>query len=246
MIPAKCRWSQIVGGILWAIMAAPLSAQIEPAAPTGSHIPVDATAVDADIARKMQKEIGVCIYNREPELADKLLASSDPLFVEYDLFGFARSEFGKEFQLARCLERAMGMFTHTIQMSFSPRIIRSILAEEAYLESYDTPPSLVVEPGDVLAARFYASTPRSRQANTLMQLSDCIIANDPAQSDALLRTVPADAAERAVIQQLIPTIAACLPQGQEVALNVADVRSIVADGLWALGTHEERTAAVAN
>lgn len=59
----------------------------------------------------------------------------------------------------------------------------------------------------------------------------CVVYKYPGGVAALIRTAPGTAAEKAVVASLTPSLSACLPHGQNIALKVPQLRAILAEHL---------------
>lgn len=62
-------------------------------------------------------------------------------------------------------------------------------------------------------------------------LASCVVATAPGDADALLRTNLRSTAERATFRRLVPVLGPCLPNSLKMELDVAWLRSVVAEGL---------------
>ena len=70
-----------------------------------------------------------------------------------------------------------------------------------------------------------------------MDFADCVVAQDPHGADFLFRTASDSDDEMAAIRGLVPSMSPCLPQGQELEINPAAVRSWIGEGLWHASNH---------
>jgi hypothetical protein len=64
-------------------------------------------------------------------------------------------------------------------------------------------------------------------------IATCIARTDPAAAFALIETRPASAQERAVLGRIIPSVAPCLPRGENT-FNRSSLRATIATGLYRL------------
>lgn len=213
-------------------MAAPASAQMDPAAPTGTRIKQKAEAVDSDLARKIQRKFAQCVYRSRTENAERLLRSSDYLNIDADAFDQSWDELQRSLRMESCLEKASGRF-RGLGMTYSLAGLRAMLTEAAYLDNYDRP--LVITEGDeeILTTRSFVEAEDINSTKILAGFADCVVYSAPVEADALVRAEPGSEEENAAIQAIIPHLGPCMPNGNEISLSVASVRSIVADGLWA-------------
>lgn len=212
-------------------------AQIAPVTPTGSHLAREPEAVELQTVRRMQKVLGDCIYANEAEAADHFLASSDPVNVDYARLGYGVPEMAEELDLDRCLGRAMRIGQQRVEMRTNPGIVRSLLAEEAYLERHDEFPSAASLASGLVARRYFVSGQGEALARARATLADCIVVNAPAQADALIRSAPGTERERAAALALDDALSACMANWQPSTVTVGDLRAVVADGLWVAAIH---------
>ncbi len=106
---------------------------------------------------------------------------------------------------------------------FTP-LLRNLLAEELYLSGNSKSIS-IPQGGQESVARVYVTpNPSVAAALALADFADCITFADPADADALLRTGPATADERADVGGLMPALSACVVAGQNLTLTPGSIR----------------------
>lgn len=215
-----------------------IAQEMEPATHTRSRIPRPAREMDQGDARQMQHEFAQCVYSNHSDLADKLLRSSDWGAIAYGVFGHRAEDFSGVFSMPRCIESAMQVGSR-VRMTIQPDQLRRLLAEQAYLASHVSPPTISDGDPEFLQSCFMASGFGSN-SRTMGRIADCIVFSDPSLADRLLRTPPASEHERAAAQDLVPVLGACLPEGSEVQVSVATIRALAADGLWARTAYSTR------
>lgn len=215
-----------------ALACAPLSAQLKPEVPTGSLVKQAPTKVSSKDARFIQKEVARCIISHARPKAEAVLVHSDPASIDYAGAGIDAKKAADALWLSECLGEAATLDMNAISMRIPTPLLRNLLAEELYLSGNSKPIS-IPQGGQESVARVYV-TPESQRgaALALADFADCITFADPADADALLRTGPATADERAVVGRLMPALSACVVAGQNLTLTPGSIRSVVADGMW--------------
>lgn len=219
----------VVAGL---VSASPAFAQLEPYTPTGSRVARGPEAVDPKLARRMQKDIGRCVYSRHPELADRFLQSSDLNGADFHRLGVPAEDLRDDFSMGDCLGWAMTASQSEASLSIRFSGLRTLLAEEAYLDRHDGPLILPEGSEEFLSSRFFSAPLESEDSRMVSMFADCVIFNAAAEADKVLRTAPASDEESAAVRALVPALSGCLMEGQELELTAASVRAIVADGLW--------------
>lgn len=217
--------------LLLPLVALPTAAraQLKPEMQTGSLVPVNPKALKAKDAGVVRKGFARCIYRAAPAKAAALLENSDAVSV--DLAAAKIKNVNDELQMSRCLGNQISASESALGLKFSPPVLRDMLAEEAYLARNRTPPQ--VPPAPVaIAPKFVSSGFDLTIAQSLIAMTDCAILANIGDADAILRTPPASPAERAAAVALAPALGKCLPQGQRVAFDQANIRSRIAYAMW--------------
>lgn len=215
-------------------------AQIKPEAQVGSRIPQKPKKLDVISTGQVRKAFAQCLYRKSPAKVQALLDHSDPVSVDYSAANFTQKNINKDLGMDDCLH--VNELQIAVSMQFSDALLRSMLAEEAYLDKFDTAP--VLPEGSVEGTdRVYVSTGDAlKSAQSLGYFADCVVFSDTKAADAILRTQSGSRDEKAIIRQFTPVLGACLAQGSTIELNADSLRSILADGLW---MRYVRTAATA-
>ena len=201
---------------------------------TGSNIlilrPVDYRQVDRDEARRSLARVATCVYKHDPELVRRVLQHSDAEAIDYSGAGLTGANFGSKLGLESCLE--FEALTGRIRLFVKPGVLPEMLTEPAYLAANPAPPDWLAN-SFTPQERVYVSTGAELlRAQGLAVVADCLVKAAPAQSDALLRTRVASSAEFAAARALAPALGGCLTKGQNLALNLIDIRAWAGSGLW--------------
>lgn len=226
----------IVGSIVAACamaVAVPVSAQIEPSAPTGTRLKQKAEPMGTRDARQIQREFAGCVYRRRSKEAERLLRHSDFLNIDMEALNTSAATFENTLRMKDCLGRAAPGRLRGIGMTYTLSSLRAMLTEAAYLENRDEPFTITEADEVFLTDRPFVEAEDMDSAKILAGFADCVVHSAPVETDALVRTEPDTTEETNAIQALVPFLGPCLPAGNEIALTVASIRSIIADGLWA-------------
>lgn len=213
--------------------AEPLAAQLKPYAPTGTRVAKAPEKVAQKTVRVMEKDFARCVYGRAKSRSEQLLAHSDAGSIDYAGAGTSAKTLGDDFSLDECLSEAMTFDQGEVEMRFSPPLLVNLLAEEAYLATGPKPLTIPQNGVETVARNFVSTADDLDHARVVAAFSDCVVFTDIADSDALVRTLPATADEQAVIRKLTPALGQCVMEGQSISLTPANIRTFVADGLWA-------------
>ena len=193
------------------------------ALPQTSQNPTGLEPGDRRIAN-LRSDLGRCIIQRSPERVSRFLQtggvdawSNDPEFAP----GRVTERLGIDY----CMNREAVGSTYR----WRPASLRAMLQEALYLGRFTgLPPAS--EP--VVAPRTVNAPNGDNRSAMLAEFTDCVVENDLAHADALLRTGFGSPDERAVARALVPTLSTCVPKGQTIKFTPQSVRVFVAEGLW--------------
>lgn len=217
-------------GLLACIAPAAAFGQLKPEAPTGSHIPVPPEAVTAKEAGFIAKAFARCIYENNRKAAAAVLAHSDALTV--DLPAAQITDLNRTFHMPVCLGKQARETDSALGFKFGRQVLRRMLTEEDYLAGHLSAPTLAAGTVELIDRNYVSDGDNLRRAREVGTFADCVVFNDVAGSDALLRTVPASTGERAAARALVPALGKCLEQGAQLSMSPESIRVYVADGLW--------------
>jgi hypothetical protein len=177
-------------------------------------------ATGAVYLRKMAQ----CIVNYAPSSAENLLVTRPRSTQESDRI---RDVSGR-FHIC---------FPNGIQsLSFGNIELRGFLAEILYLKKYPVDPNFSVMSHTEVAWPEKWLTASKQIPNLLpiymMKFGSCVAAADPEGVANLLHTVVRSAEEKAVIEQLKPSLGSCLDKGRTFKLDAAILRALSAQGLY--------------
>lgn len=78
------------------------------------------------------------------------------------------------------------------------------------------------------------AAPDRAPRNPLEEFAQCVVAQEPAASFAVVKTDPTTSAERQAFNAVAPALSNCIIEGKTVALDTAAVRRLLAIGLYRL------------
>jgi hypothetical protein len=225
----------LVAAVSGAALAVPAQAQNtqEEYRPTGTRIISQAEAPDPDYSRKLLKRMSACISRYDAEGVVALLRGGNQPAVDYAATGFRDEDDNSPLKMSDCLHEALNGNQLSVEMRIPAAALRTLLAEEAYLDRHSGPLTLPAGTPQVIAGRavFGGDTPAQQTARG--QFADCLVFNAPVEADRLLRGPVGGDEERANARAMAGAIGACLNEGQQANFNTRAIRDFVADGLWA-------------
>lgn len=209
--------------------AAPVYAQVDQDVQLGSKIPVRPSKADPILDGQVRDRYVSCAYAPYKEQIDAYLIASDPASADPDDYGIDTKRITRRHDLRNCFE----LIGNQVQASitFTPTAFRYMMLEAAYLRANRELPA--DHETRVAPPRSFASTGKSLElARSLAALSDCMVAHDAVNADALLRTDSGTKQEKEAAMALVPALGACITQGQDLQITVKNIRSFAADGMW--------------
>lgn len=209
----------------------PASAQLKPEVQLGSHIPVKPTAVDPVRTGQVRKAFARCLYASRPAKAVEFIAKVDPTATDDSTF--SKQAVHRLLPLESCLAKQVGSESRAYSLTFREKQLRVMLQEEVYLAQTKVPPTPGTGSGDLVSASTSAGSDAKPRSDGVAAFADCVVLKDVARSDAVLRTMPGSPAETAATRALASALGGCLVEGNTLSLRPANVRGLVADGLWA-------------
>lgn len=194
---------------------------------------VEGKDVEQAAAAEVRQRFAACVYDRRRKVVDRILATSDTLNVDYEAAGIRRERLSASLGLDKCLDQATSVTDTDLRMSVHFPFLRAMLLEQSYRAHNPAGPAWIRSPAVAPVRRFVSSGDELAKAQAVATFVDCVVGRAPREADALLRTPGSSAAERAAIGRLVPHLGPCIIEGQEVQLNPAQLRAMIADGLWA-------------
>jgi hypothetical protein len=201
--------------------------------PTGTRIISQQQQADPDFSRRLLKETAACVNRYDAVAVVALLRGEGQAALDYAAEGIQNEDDNAPLRLSDCLTEAMNGSQLTVQMRISPDALRTVLAEEAYLQRHSGPLTLGQGTPQVLAGRRVIGGATPAQSTARGLFADCLVFNAPAEADRLLRGPVGGDTERENARAMAPAIGQCLNAGQEANFSTSAIRDFVADGLWA-------------
>ena len=210
---------------------------IKPSQETGSRIfTAPKKAADPSLVARFSKRVARCTFSRIGSgSVDRFLRASDPMNTDFEGTDIDWNRFDQAAQY--CTEDRIEEYNADVRLAqldlgLTPKRMRSLLLEEAYLAVRDTPVSIAEGEGEITDRTFVSVGSELVSAQGLGNFADCIVHRDATGADGLLRTEPGTSEETAAAQALAPVLGSCLIDGQTIEFTAASIRSIAADGLW--------------
>lgn len=199
--------------------------KMDPYVPTGSMLKQKPTQLEGDRLNRYFDDMAKCVVRKAPERADYFMRMSDD-------YGMAEqvSDVVKFLPLPTCVGEASGENSINSVARFTPTALRNWLSEKLYLAAHRsfTP----FDPAVAVPERVYFSRTATLRAQGLGAFSDCLVQQDAAGADALIRTQRGSAEENAAARALVPAMSQCLTSDQTLSLTQELIRGLAAQGLW--------------
>lgn len=205
---------------------------------TGTRFKKAPESPDAAKGRWMQKRVANCVSNRSKDEVRKLLANSNFYSIDFEQAGFEAETMFDDLGVSYCIGRLMRgadnrVYQMYMQIQYST--LRNLLAEEVYLQDFDSPPAIVPGSAPDVAGRFDGRRVHP-QISTMAALADCLTFNAPQASHDLLEARPGSGKEEGAIEVLGPIVASCANTSEsEMTVATSLIRQMAADGLWSRG-----------
>ena len=203
-----------------------------PTEPVATFAPRQLSEVEGRRSRDMGGQFARCLWTRSNEKALDYLARTDFGVRSFAQIGLTSSQDVLDrYPIETCLDRVASMNNSGVSLRYGADSMRRWLLVEAYLGLWPSGPTWIV-PGHVVATRNYPLSAADPQVRGVMDFADCVTIGDANSSDLLVRTQPGSADEAAAIEYLMPTLSACLAQGNQIELTPSVLRLWLAEGLW--------------
>ncbi|GGD52249.1 hypothetical protein GRI62_05560 [Erythrobacter arachoides] len=202
---------------------------------TGTRFQRSAETADPDQGRRMQKQVANCVFSRNREDVRTLLANSNFYNVDFAAAGMDSETLFEDLEVNYCIGRLMrgadNQTYHTyMQIQFAT--LRNLLAEEAYLQDFDGPPTIDSASVQDVAGRFGPGRVHS-QVTTMAALADCMTYNAMDAAHEMLDSRPGSNDEAEAVAVLGPVLATCANTDEaSLSIGTSLIRQIAADGLW--------------
>jgi hypothetical protein len=194
--------------------------------------------VDRERSKAMVGQFGACVYKRAGQtLAYDLLDRTDFGFASFQQIKLDNDRALKIYGFSDCLSRvAEANSAGEVQLRFTPGALRQWLLEEAYFDRYKEKPTWV-RPGNVIGERVYPLSERDPGVHAAMDFADCVVQADPYAADYYFRVPNGSAEGKNALNELMPALGPCLPQGQKIQLSPILLRIWLGEALWHAANH---------
>jgi hypothetical protein len=201
------------------------------------HVPVEKMGkVERDWSRAMLNQFGKCLYNRSKSDSLDLLDKTDFGFRDFQQIGMDTPKAAKIYGFDDCLRRVAQSNESGVLLTYSAQGLRQWLIQAAYMDQYPKGPAWL-KAGNVVAARAYPLSEQYKGIKMEMEFADCVVSADPNNADYFYRTRAGSPEEQDALNTLTPSFAPCFPQGAQVQLSPAQLRTLIGEGLWQAANH---------
>ncbi len=202
-----------------------------PTAPLHFVDPAQLGAATRDRGQSMEDQFARCIYDRSNEKALDLLARTDFGFNRFDQIGLANNEVMDRYPIQTCLRRVTRSHQTGARLRYTPASMREWYLQEAYLDAYPDGATWAVA-GNVIGERSYPLSANNPAVRSVMDFSDCVVAQSPSAADLFFRTAPGSELESQAISNIVPLLSACIPDGQQLDISPQTLRLWIGESLW--------------
>jgi len=192
--------------------------------------------VERDQTKSMENQFSKCLYHRSMEDSLALLDKTDFGFSDFKQVNLDAEKAMRIYGFNDCLGRVADLNHTAVAMRFYPANLRQWLLQAAYLAQYPKGPTWL-KPGYLIDPREYPLSRDNPSVRMPMDFADCVVAADPYDADFLFRTAGSSADEQDAVTKLTPALGPCLPQGAQIRLDPATLRSWLGEGLWHAAAH---------
>lgn len=186
-------------------------------------------------SRAMMTQFSKCMYNRSREGAIELLGKSDYGLNDFAQLGLERDRAMRTYGFENCMTRVANTHDTGVLLRFNAGSLRLWLVQEAYFDRFPDGPGWVRE-GMQAGERAFPLSAENPSVRWAMAFADCVVATDPFTADFLFRTPTGSPEERRALEVLGPLMSPCLPQGQQIELQIPLVRAWIGEALWHAAT----------
>lgn len=172
-----------------------------------------------------------CLYNRSNEKSLDLLAKTDLGFVSFEQIGTTTDKATRVFGFNDCLRRVASTNNSGVVLRFYAGGMRQWLLQEAYFDRYPDEPTWVM-PGNVIGDREFPLSAKDQYVNAALDLADCVVGADPYNADFYFRTAAGSDDEKQAIQELMPSLGECIPEGRQMQIDPPLLRVWLGEALW--------------
>ncbi len=202
-----------------------------PTEPRSLFAPRQLSEAGRQRSRVMSDVFARCLWERSNEKGRDFLARSDMGMTAYEQMGIPGDRIAELYPIETCLSRVAGMNNTSVRLQFSADAMRRWYLQAAYLDTYPDGPAWMA-PGNTVATRVLPLSAGNVPVVAALEFGDCLVAVDPHASDYLFRKAAGSAEEDAAIQQVIPVMSECLPEGQTLDISASQVRMWIGEALW--------------
>ncbi len=203
--------------------------------PTGSRIAREIprqrmTTVNRDRRSGTMSRYAACAYESSPELAARIIYETDYGFSSFEQFEVSPADIFEELELSDCLGEAVRRSGRSIQMGLRPGNLRFMMLQHDYFARFPDGASWVATFTEAPERVLPLSANNSLVRSSLF-FADCVVDSDPVAADFYYRTEGEGDLEDEALEQLMPSLGPCLPEGSQIELSPYSLRVLLGEGL---------------
>ncbi|KPL67522.1 hypothetical protein SZ64_05010 [Erythrobacter sp. SG61-1L] len=187
--------------------------------------------VNKDRSKAMMGQFTRCLYNRSNEKSLDLLQKTDLGFRDFKQIGTDTEKAMRVFGFSDCLRRVASTNNSGVSLHFYSAGVRQWLLQEAYFDRYPAEASWVM-PGNVIGERTFPLSEGDAYVSTVLELADCVVSQDPYNADFYFRTPAGSEDEKQAINELMPSLSGCIPEGRQLQIDPSSLRIWLGEALW--------------
>lgn len=194
--------------------------------------PEQRSKVMRERSKAMLGQFAQCVYKRTGPGSIELLNKTDFGFSSFQQINLDNDRAMRVYGFSDCLRRVgEANASGGVQLTFSPGSLRAWILEEAYFDRFKDKPTWIT-PGDVIGPRSFPLSQSQGSVTSVMAFADCVVQADPYAADYFYRVPLGSPEGKAALNELMPALGPCLPQGVKIQLAPAQLRMWLGEGLW--------------
>lgn len=198
-----------------------------------------------DRGRNMIGQLARCLYNRGKEQSLGLLEKTDYGFMDFQQVDMEVDRALRLFGFNDCMTRVAEINNSGVAVRFMPGNLREWLINAAYFDRFPREPGWIA-PGNTIGERKLPLSSRNGGVLTALDISDCVVLTDPYGADYFYRTPAQSSEERVAVNELVPALSACIPEGVQFQFTPYMIRVMMGEGLWHASQNSVAGPAAAN
>jgi hypothetical protein len=192
-----------------------------PAIPPSEH------PLSSEEAERTMAEFSACV------IRERALRAQAEYYLRIIPEGPAFQQAALRIAPSHCMPPRFG----TTRLRFNAKLFRETLFSALYRHDFgrSPPPVLDAVPPLAIAAEFEGNGAEIPATVVFERVvGDCVARADPAATHRLVTAPITSKDEKRALEQVVPTLAACVPEGQRAAFSHSVLRGVLAEALYKL------------